>query len=90
MKDIDIEALGRQVESNTSMISAMWEKLKHLEVKECPKCNHPVLAKVIYFPIASTACIGDTIFAPLGATHQCLTCGVKFTCNNKEVCEIIE
>ena len=52
-----------------------------LTVKNCPKCGHLVLAQAIWaqHPLAPR----------YGELHQCLTCGVKFSCEHKSVCEVV-
>ncbi len=63
--------------------------LKDLSIKDCPKCQHSVLAKEIafnHYPMGD----GKTLNLPIPLHYQCLTCGTKFTCSTKEVCEVID
>lgn len=56
--------------------------LKDLSVKGCPKCNHPVVAQTHSRYVSNIICWTDY--------YQCLTCGSKFTCSEKCVCELIK
>ena len=67
-------------------------------IKDCPKCQHPVLAQKIpdtsYNTITYIA--PDSVISGSWYNHkpehtfQCLACGTKFTCSEKCVCEIIK
>lgn len=58
------------------MITNGEGELKSISIKECPKCGHDVWAK------------GTT--SHILTIYQCLTCGSKFTCSKKYVCELID
>jgi len=72
----EVELLRRKV-ANLEFPSA-------LSVKDCPKCKHPVLA--VFHPEE----IETTYYASLSGWWRCLTCGVKFVCSNKQVCEVVK
>ena len=59
--------------------------LEGISIKECPKCQHDVMVK------SWEEHVGGSIPAALfRMVFQCLTCGSKFTCSTKEVCELID
>ena len=71
--------------------------LGDVSIKDCPKCKHEVLAKKIIrdtegtiFCFTSSISLDSTTQGkPPPEKFQCLTCGSKFTCSEKCVCELI-
>ena len=63
----------------------------NLLVKDCPKCKHPVVAlrttETTPYHIKGEPARRGMITLDC---YQCLSCGVKFTCSNKCVCEVIK
>ena len=59
-----------------------------VEIKDCPKCKHPVMAQ--YHKLYSVV----NLCHPKGYNtldyFQCLTCGSKFTCSNECVCKLLD
>ena len=62
-------------------LSVLYSIVGTLDINDCPKCEHPVLAKGIF--ITGIQPIFD------GRGFQCLTCGSRFTCTEKCVCELV-
>lgn len=73
-----IAVLRREVET-------LKERLRGVAIKDCPKCGHPVLAQFIIIYSSPY-----TPGLPQHSYYQCLTCGVKFTCEDKCVCKVVE
>ena len=63
-----------------------------VSIKDCPKCKHPVMSQwndSHYCDLTpQDVVIGTMKWTP--AHFQCLTCGTKFTCSEKCVCEEIK
>ncbi len=60
-----------------------------LSIKDCPKCEHKVLAQSYVEIIYGKKSKQESYFYD-ETRYQCLTCGSKFTCSEKCVCELIE
>jgi len=86
MKDKELrERLDYQAEDiriNRAMIFKLENRLpsERISIKECPKCEHDVLA--VYKIVIGVVGMGQY-------GYQCLTCGSKFTCSEKCICELI-
>ena len=62
------------------------DRFENISIKDCPKCKHEVLAKGIP-PLFD----GGLIPAMLTTScFKCLTCGSKFICSEKQVCELLD
>ena len=82
-------ALEKRLNLSLEHIIAGQVRLKWLwdvSIKDCPNCKHPALAKWDNSDLLSKD--GECIFA--SGYNQCLSCGTKFTCSAKGVCEIIK
>ncbi len=62
-----------------------------LSIKDCPRCKHLVMTQ------KGVEKIEGSEYLYYGYTHvhhrevfTCLTCGSKFACSEKEVCELID
>ena len=73
-----IQSVQREMRYNRELCRK--EHLNALSIKDCPKCKHPVLAQGLdYF-----------VGVEIKTDFRCLTCGSKFRCFEKCVCEIVE
>ena len=83
----------RHVEFKLTSVINNWNRdlIEGTKIKECPVCKHPVLViKHPYRTVSTTnVCTGSGFTLVEDPCYQCLTCGVRFTCNKKEVCEIL-
>ena len=70
----------KEMELALGYLQKRCDELGNLSIKDCPKCKHTALAQ---YKHEQTLTIGGLFY------YQCLTCGTKFTCSNKCVCEII-
>jgi len=94
VKDSEVREKARFNELAISYLTTRIEKLEGRmpEVKDCPECKHPVLA--ITHPYRTISI--TNVHTGSGCTRvddlcfQCLTCGSKFKCEQKNVCEILE
>ena len=87
MKKADIDWIDSIVQAgvDAALFRHGLDKLEHLSLKDCPQCKHPVLARYIDVPPYLAR------FYKIRQSHfQCLTCGAKFTCTEKQVCELIK
>lgn len=87
MKDEEVRERISRVEGRMRRLEQIVSPSfpKDISIKECPKCKHPVLARVI------ASFTEEAAFYPGGKKqYQCLTCGSKFTCSEKCVCELVE
>ncbi len=88
MKDKRVVLLEDRVLSVENELDALYE-LSNVSIKECPKCKHEVMAKgLVCWDEVPNTLGGVDAFGKFG--YKCLTCGVKFTCTKKEVCEVVE
>ena len=88
MKDSEARKSSRDNLLAIGYLNKRIEELEEnkLEIKDCPKCKHPAPAWWTLY--SKEGCIGmsPSIFS----CYQCLTCGTKFKCTQKNVCELIE
>ncbi len=70
------------------LIGGLRRRIDRLEcselfVKDCPVCKHSVMVRANW---------ADTEHSRWDEpdNYTCLTCGVKFICTNKCVCEVVE
>ena len=67
-------------------------KALNVSIKDCPKCKHPALAQFVNRKIheLTPQDVVDGNMRWTQAHYQCLTCGSKFTCSEKCVCELLD
>jgi len=65
---------------NDNGIKRISRNLSDVSIKDCPKCKQRRMVERYYAPPGLGA----------GGCYQCLTCGTRFTCSEKQVCEIIK
>ncbi len=83
-KVVDEKPFRDLIDRGEGVIHNLWGVV----IKDCPKCNHPVLA--IHH---KQNLMGHWLHPEIhdaGDYYQCLTCGSKFTCTNKRVCELVK
>ena len=88
MKDSEVREKANELAID--YLTRRIEKLeaKTPEIRDCPKCKHPVLAVRGYGGHAWNW--EDAPYTLAQDYYQCLTCGVRFSCENKSVCEILK
>lgn len=92
-----INKLRKELYANLNAINERitieFKGLPDISIKDCPKCKHPVLAQEwkpestmnLTFYCTTTSSISSP-----PPTYQCLTCGSKFTCEDKCVYELMD
>ena len=68
--------------------NALLKELGSISIKDCPMCKHPVLA--LYHKPNVAGHLAHPEVYDEGNYFQCLTCGSKFRCVEKKVCELIK
>ena len=94
MKDSEVREKARFNELAIDYLTRRIEILEGRmpEVKDCPECKHPVLAITHPYRTISITNVhtGSGYTKVDDPCFQCLTCGTKFTCALKNVCEILK
>jgi len=87
------EEIAKAVDYLRGRICDVETFARSVSIEDCPKCKHPVLAVEKEGEIieGSRSCFyGGISYDRKPNYHQCLTCGVKFVCSNKQVCEVVK
>jgi len=82
---------------NEGMIT-YTQALRGVSIKDCPKCNHPVMAQRIEKDkITHTTCSitnltfnDSSVLTEQHSYYRCLTCGSTIRCSQECVCKIVE
>ena len=94
MKDREarVDILGLKMGVAKLESSQLDISIKGCSIKDCPSCKHPVMVqrKLGVYTISGTNPDFEQGGWDSKEIYQCLTCGSKFTCEPKLVCELID
>lgn len=85
--------LKLDVASLRKRLADLEVELERVSIKDCPKCGHPVLVQKrdgAKIENSGYQWHGVTVYNYKPSYFQCLTCGSKFTCSDRCVCELVE
>lgn len=87
MKDKDARYWIKGLQLELEELRERVEELKSpFEIKDCPKCKHPVMAQ--YRQPNHIAHFNHPDIYDAGDYYQCLTCGSRFTCFSE--CKLVD